>query len=527
MTTVARPIRAEWRCFREPHARVLLARFVEALESRVASADTSASGRRRAAPLLTWGRHYLARHFTRPPSAMHRWLEEKLEPARHDRGLRLNAIGPRGGAKSTIGTLALPLRAAHAETEPYIWIVCDSREQAAAHLDNIKAELVDNEAIAGDYPHAVGKSRNWRSHSITLQNGVTIDAFGAGQAMRGRRRGAHRPTLIICDDVQNDSHIQSIAARKKSREWFQGTLLKAGTWRTNFVHLATALHRDALAMELHRTPGWTSRVFAAIARWPERLDLWEAWEAIYADCDRDDAQAAAQAFYESHRAEMEQGCRLLWPEEEDLYTLMKLRVAGGRGAFEREKQCSPINPEQCEWPDEYFGPHLWFEEWPKRLRIKTLALDPSKGSDARVGDYSAYVMLGIDEKGVLYVDADLAKRPTPQLVADGVELYRQFQPDAFGVETNQFQELLADQFTEEFSRQHVVAARPYGIENHVAKRVRIRRLGPYLSTRRLRFKDHSPSAKLLVEQLKTFPVGDHDDGPDALEMAIRLAVEAG
>jgi hypothetical protein len=55
--------------------------------------------------------------------------------------------------------------------------------------------------------------------------------------------------------------------------------------------------------------------------------------------------------------------------------------------------------------------------------------------------------------------------------------------------------------------------------------VRIRRLGPYLSSRRLRFKSDSPSTRLLVEQLKEFPAGDHDDGPDALEMAIRLAGE--
>jgi hypothetical protein len=29
----------------------------------------------------------------------------------------------------------------------------------------------------------------------------------------------------------------------------------------------------------------------------------------------------------------------------------------------------------------------------------------------------------------------------------------------------------------------------------------------------------------MVEQLRDFPNGDHDDGPDALEMALRLASE--
>jgi hypothetical protein len=30
---------------------------------------------------------------------------------------------------------------------------------------------------------------------------------------------------------------------------------------------------------------------------------------------------------------------------------------------------------------------------------------------------------------------------------------------------------------------------------------------------------------LLVDQLRDFPAGAHDDGPDALEMALRLANE--
>jgi hypothetical protein len=59
------------------------------------------------------------------------------------------------------------------------------------------------------------------------------------------------------------------------------------------------------------------------------------------------------------------------------------------------------------------------------------------------------------------------------------------------------------------------------LDNQVNKLVRIRRLGPYLSQRRIRFKARSPGAALLVDQLKDFPVGDFDDGPDGAEMMIR------
>jgi hypothetical protein len=57
------------------------------------------------------------------------------------------------------------------------------------------------------------------------------------------------------------------------------------------------------------------------------------------------------------------------------------------------------------------------------------------------------------------------------------------------------------------------------------KEVRIRRLGTYLAQRLFRFKRRSPGTALLVQQLQDFPVGDYDDGPDALEMDLRTMID--
>jgi predicted phage terminase large subunit-like protein len=445
-------------------------------------------------------------------------------------GTKINLLAPRGGAKSTLVTLAYLLRAALEGSEPYVWIISDTKHQASAHLENLKTELSDNRRLANDYPGAAGIGPVWRNNSIVLRNGVTIEAFGTGQRIRGRRCREHRPSLIVCDDLQNDGHIRSALQREHSRSWFHGMLMKAGTPQTNVVNLATALHRDALAMELHRTPGWTSRIFKAIVHWPENMSLWAEWEAIYTKSSDQFAIphspiSAARTFYNNRRAAMDAGAVVLWPEVEDLYALMCMRAESGRTAFEREKQNAPLNPDLCEWPEAYFDEGIWFDDWPRDLLVKTMALDPSKGSNARRGDYSALVRLGVDRRGIVFLDADLARRPTPQIVADGVEAYQQFQPDVFGVEANQYQDLLVGEFEAEFRRRGLLAARPRPIENVTNKLVRIRRLGPYLATRRLRFKNGSPGAKMLVGQLQEFPAGDHDDGPDAAEMAIRLAAE--
>ena len=125
-----------------------------------------------------------------------------------------------------------------------------------------------------------------------------IEAWGTGQAIRGRRRREHRPTLIVCDDLQNDSHISSAAQRESSRRWFHGTLLKAGT-KTHQHHQPGhgIASRTALAMELLTAAGWTSARFAAIQAWPANLELWNEWEAIYSDVENPRCREEAERFF--------------------------------------------------------------------------------------------------------------------------------------------------------------------------------------------------------------------------------------
>ena len=466
-------------------------------------------------PLLDWSARFLPYHFHRPPSNMHRWLAEQLDCFHTQRGIKLNVLAPRNSAKSTIAALAFPLRELLAGREPYIWLISDTMSQAYTHLENIKNELTGNPLLAEAYPDACGKGTAWRSGGIRLRNGAIIEAFGTGQRLRGRKRNENRPTLIICDDLQNDQHMLSASQREKSRNWFHGTLLKAGSDRTNVIHLATALHREAIALELTQTPGWCSQTFRAIERFPKNMPLWKEWEAIYTNVANPLHIADADTFYETNRNAMDEDAVVLWEEQEPLYALMKMRVESGYASFDREKQNLPINPELCEFPESYFEEHIWYDTVPTNIAVSALALDPSKGNDSKHGDYSAFVFAALGEDGIFYVDADLKRLPVSEMVALGIELYRKHRPAIFGVESNQFQELICD----EFDRQSIDV---YRIRNTLNKTARIRRLDSYLAQRRLRFCSSSPSCRLLVEQLRSFPVGSHDDGPDALEMALRM-----
>lgn len=478
--------------------------------------------RQRFAGLLDWGQYYLGEHFSCAPSKMHRWIAEQCDQSNQKRGARFNLLGPRGGAKSTLVALAHTLESGLEGRDMLIWFVGNTAEDAKKNLRNIKKEITDNALIRRDYPQECNHGEPWSAKAIRLGNGVQFEAYGLGNAIRGTRHGANRPTLIICDDLQSDAAMYSALRRDKEWRWLTGALLKSGEPRTNFFNLATALHLEAVALRLCRTPGWKSGRFPAIEQWPARMDLWEQWSDIFSE-QRETAEDDAQRFYEANREQMEAGAVVLWPERESLLALMKQRVADGRNEFEREMQTRPINAEQCEWPEKLFDDHIWFDEWPASWQVRTMALDPSKGKDAKRSDYSAFAQLQVTD-GILYFDVDMTRRTTGQMTQDGVRLYQKFRPDAFGLEANAFQELLADDYHREFAAAGMVAPDPYLIQNSVNKLVRIRKLGPYLDQKRIRFKRGSAGAMLAIGQLRDFPdPHSHDDGPDAMEMAERLA----
>ena len=254
---------------------------------------------------------------------------------------------------------------------------------------------------------------------------------------------------------------------------------------------------------------------------PIRQDLWDEWRVRYRNLSIDplQRQSLARAFYEAQRNEMDRGAELLWPEKEPLYDLMEWQENKGETAFEAEKQGNAAATGATEFRNDLFSGSIWFDAWPE-LTIKALALDPSKGSNER-NDYSAFVWGGMAADGNIYVDADIARRDASQIVSDGLRIYRSFLPYSFGIESVMFQQLFSQIFRSEAARQGFLLSLTE-IYPHEQKLVRIRQLTPYLNQGRIKFRAGSRGSELLVDQLKWFPTGQHDDGPDALQMMFEL-----
>ncbi len=317
----------------------------------------------------------------------------------------------------------------------------------------------------------------------------------------GRIMGSGCTILIIDDFYKDVGDALSDTIREAQREWY----------------LSTSSTRLA--------PHGAVILFAT--RW-HKGDLYDFVKQAEADSGKEWREVKLPAICEDPENDpmgRELG-EALWPERWSLEKLQrerKKRVSSGYGwQWDALYQQDPPEVLDSEFA-QYLGAQVFYEpeEVPRDdIICRVMALDPSLGKTDK-SDYSAIVWGELDRRGHFWVDADVKRRSTQVMVDDAVALHRWFNPHGFGCEAVGFQELLEPLF-HITSKQQNVMMNYYGLDNTVAKVTRIRTLTPYLAQGKLHFRRDSEGIGLLMEQLKGFPGHKYDDGPDALEMMVRL-----
>lgn len=186
-----------------------------------------------------------------------------------------------------------------------------------------------------------------------------------------------------------------------------------------------------------------------------------------------------------------------------------------------------VQLEGAEWPAEYLPESIFYDELPRDIPIRfwIAALDPSCGKNAKKGDYAAMVLAGVDSQLHVWVDdCWLDRKPVDQVEDMAVAWLARSQESesrritGFIIETNNFQERVAANIIRKSPGAPIYPQ--ISTEN---KEVRIRMaLTPILSQHRIHFRD-TPAMRAGVNQMREFPLGQHDDFPDALTLLTVLA----
>ena len=450
-------------------------------------------------------------HYVRSPhkSELHHYLFRRLPEIVASAKSETDAIAaPRGEAKSTLVSQLFVLWCLVTGRKRYPVIVMDSIDQAYPMLEAIKAELEFNPRLSLDYPDACGQGRVWQSGTIVTKGDAKVQVAGSGKKLRGLRHGPHRPDLCVLDDIENDEQVRNPEQRDKLQSWLTRTVLPLGgaVGKFDVVYIGTILHYDSVLNRTLSNKMWRTAKFRALLQWPDRMDLWDTWEAIL----RSDGEAEADVFHALHRAEMDAGAAVSW-QARPLAALMKIRARDGHSAFDSEYQNDPVAGDSAP-----FSGCIQF--WVSRLAdwIFYGACDPSLGKAGASRDPSALLVGGLNrETGVLdVVEAQIRKRLPDRIIEDVIELQSLYKCVLWVVETVQFQEFLRTELVKRSAARGVpVPAR--AVQPIADKLLRIESLQPHVRNGLIRL---HPSQQTLIDQLRHFPKADHDDGPDALHM---------
>ncbi len=464
--------------------------------------------------------------------------------AEGQRGVRRSDGAPRGYAKSTVKTLFKPIHDICYGSEKYILFISATKPQAVQKLKDIRRELLGNDLLSDVYGiQFSSKKLGAESFEVSCEgNSVLLQAVGAGTEMRGFRYGEARPTKIILDDVEDSEEIHNEELREKVKDWFYEVVSKLGDVGTNIEVVGTILHRDSLLMKLKNNPSYHSKIYQAVISWAERQDLWDQWKLIYSNLDNDNRAADAAKFFGENKEEMLKGTEVLWPEKEPYEYLMREMVETGYRAFMKEKQNSPLPSDEA-----LFDRIHWYREDKSRggiiietnsqfIPYKDLyaygAMDPATGESRSKKtnklDFTCILSGYKDMKGRLFVHRDFTKRMKPNVyIAQIFEHHLEMDYEKFGIEYNLYRNLLLENILREKKRLEDERKRAgisdwgikvpfYEIEQREKKEKRIFTLEPKINNGWILF--NRTLSMDFMQMVEEFPNGDHDDGPDALEM---------
>lgn len=198
-----------------------------------------------------WFFHIYFQHYIKYKTAkFHKELFELTE-ANH-KNMVIEAF--RGSGKTTImGTSYAIWSILGVQQKKFVLLIAKTESQAKQYLANIKMELEANRLLRSDLGPFEEPTDEWRAVSIVLPKyGARVMVASVENSIRGIKHGAHRPDLIICDDLEDLDVVRSDESRKKMFDWLTSDIIPLGDIGTRMIVIGTKLHNDSIIMKLKK-----------------------------------------------------------------------------------------------------------------------------------------------------------------------------------------------------------------------------------------------------------------------------------
>ena len=433
----------------------------------------------------------------------------KLQPFQMEviRALKSSAslvlfILPRGFAKSSLVTIGYSAWTIGNDHNTRLIVASNTKDQAVSHLHGIETVLEDRDyqEIYGDLlPH--NRKVKWAedvkyiTHRTIRMRDATMRAAGVGSAeVLGKRC-----SLLVVDDLIDESHADSEAERDSAWRWFSGQLkyTQSGVPNARTIVINTRFHHDDLAARLKERhkgdPDFICIDIPALVSDPATGEEKSIWE------DR---------FPTEH---------LLKERERSYFSFMSHFMN------------DPIDVSKSRLQESWLG---YIDHTTVDLSGMQFfaAVDPNTGKDSIAKDYFAVAIVGVhlETKRVYIVDLLYTKADLQVVKEQFRAKMDQWHPSVVGLEANAAQGLYATILSD---GEH--ASYPFDlIYNVMSKEQRILSMANHFIAGKVSIlgsKDEHgrwhpiPSLEPIRREWVTFPnaKSSHLDALDALEMALR------
>jgi predicted phage terminase large subunit-like protein len=391
---------------------------------------------------------------------------------------------PRGHSKSASINIGFSMAAALIRSDPFQLKISRTRPVAVEFLRTVKNELQGNDELIDDF--GILPVKEWPRDTeddfiCACEDGYQFRmiALGCEQPMRGLTWGTKRPSLVICDDMEDSEQVLSMDRREKVQKWLMGTLLPIGTVDTKFRVIGTILHAESVLKNLCESEGWVSRVYEA--------------------CDENVAEDS-----------------LLWPElfpKKRLENIKKHYIEiGNLIEFNMEYRNIAVDTSSGYFQSQDF---VRMEDSDHYKPFTFYVGVDFAISAAERRDYTAIVIGGVDSEGFLHIlEIRRGRWDAKQLIDEMLSVQETYKPELWFVESGAIQKALWGGLeVEQRSRGVYLNLRPMVPTKD--KQSRARSIQARMRSRAVRFNHDSDWYAEFEQELLQFPRGRHDDQVDA------------
>ena len=289
--------------------------------------------------------------------------------------------------------------------------------------------------------------------------------------------------------------------REKFRRWFFGALIPCMSDNGIIRVVGTILHMDALLERLmpeFQLQTRQKRLFLHI----DPLKTWTThhlpWKSV------------------KYRAHSDDFSELLWKEKRDASSLKELRQAyvdqGQPDVYSQEYLNIPLDEGTAFFRKGDFSART--EELRKRQLKYYIAGDLAISEKDRA-DYSAFVVAGMDEQGLIHIVNVIRERMNALEIVETIfALEQTYKPEVFTLEEGQISKAIGPFLYEEMPKRGIFP-NVVGIRPAVDKLTRARSIQARMRAKAVRFEKDSDWYQMFEDECVRFPRDKHDDMVDA------------